>query len=297
LKTLPTGLKESLDSGATTLCRCWKLIRADDVILGFTDHDEDLVFDGVTYRAASGFTASSIDQSLGLNVDGLEVQGALIDEALSEDGLAAGLFDNARITLFLVDWRETDDRIILFAGSIGEVSRGEVQFSAEIRGLAHALNQPRGRLYQRGCDAVLGDGRCGIDITGNQYHGNGTVIHVSDSRAFRASGLGSFTSGWFSRGRLEWATGANAGALMEVKVHDLVSGEAVIELWEPMAGEITTGDAFSVTAGCDKSWKTCQERFGNGVNFRGFPFLPGNDWVTSYPNRGEGNDGNKLSGQ
>ena len=296
MKSLPTGLQESLESGATTLCRCWKLVRADEVLLGFTDHDEDLVFDGVTYRAASGFTASSIDQSLGLNVDGLEVQGALVDDALNEDDLAAGLFDNARITVLLVDWREPDKRIILFAGSIGEVSRGEVQFSAEIRGLAHALNQPRGRLFQRSCDADLGDTRCGIDISGGAYHGTGTVTQVSDSRSFRASGLEAFASDWFSRGRLIWETGANAGSVMEVKVHDLVSGEAVIELWEPMAKGIATGDAFAVTAGCDKTWRTCRERFGNGDNFRGFPFMPGNDWVTSYPNKGEGNDGNKLSG-
>ena len=271
MKTLPTGLRESLATGVTTLCRCWKLIRADGVVLGFTDHDEDLVFDGTTYRAATGFTASAIDQSLGLNVDGLEVTGALVDDSLSEDGLAAGLFDNARITLWLVDWREPDDRIILFAGSIGEVSRGEVQFNAEIRGLAHALGQPRGRLFQRSCDAVLGDARCGIDLGGSQYRGNGTVTQVSNSRTFQASGLSGFASGWFSRGKIAWQTGANAGAVMEVKVHDLVSGEAVIELWEPMAGKIAAGDDFTITAGCDKSWKTCKERFGNGDNFRGFP--------------------------
>ena len=71
----------------------------------------------------------------------------------------------------------------------------------------------------------------------------------------------------------------------------------VIELWESMAGKIAMGDTFSVIAGCDKTWKTCRERFGNGENFRGFPFMPGNDWVASYPNKGEGNDGNKLSGR
>jgi len=294
MKILPSGLRQSLDSGATTLCRCWKLIRADGVVMGFTDHDEDITFDGVTYRAASGFTASSINQSLGLNVDGLEVHGALIDEGLNEDDLAAGLFDNARITLWLVDWRRPEDRVILFAGSIGEVSRGENQFSAEIRGLSHALNQPRGRLFQRGCDADLGDGRCGVDLSTSQYNGQGSVVHVNDARSFRASGLDGFAPEWFSRGRLEWISGANAGAVMEVKMHDVVAGEAVIELWEPMAKDILPGDVFRVSAGCDKTWKTCKERFGNGVNFRGFPFMPGNDWVASYPNKGEGNDGSKL---
>ena len=52
------------------------------------------------------------------------------------------------------------------------------------------------------------------------------------------------------------------------------------------------GDAFTVTAGCDKQFATCRRSSPTRVNFRGFPHMPGNDFVTSYPCRGEpGNDG------
>ena len=53
MKTFPLGLQDHLDSGATTLAWCWKVERRDGTILGFTDHDLDLSFDGVTFAAAT----------------------------------------------------------------------------------------------------------------------------------------------------------------------------------------------------------------------------------------------------
>ncbi len=54
-----------------------------------------------------------------------------------------------------------------------------------------------------------------------------------------------------------------------------------------MAGDIAAGDTFAVTAGCDKLFSTCQAKFANGVNFRGFPHMPGNDFVLSYARAGD----------
>ena len=64
----------------------------------------------------------------------------------------------------------------------------------------------------------------------------------------------------------------------------------------PMPEPIAVGDAFTVTAGCDKAFSTCHDRFANAVNFRGFPHIPGNDFVISYPVQGEpGHDGSSLN--
>jgi uncharacterized phage protein (TIGR02218 family) len=52
---------------------------------------------------------------------------------------------------------------------------------------------------------------------------------------------------------------------------------------------IAPGDAFVITAGCDKRHATCRDRFGNAVNFRGFPSIPGDDLVTRYPGEGDAN--------
>ena len=59
--------------------------------------------------------------------------------------------------------------------------------------------------------------------------------------------------------------------------------EAAIERWHAMSEPIAPGDTFSVTAGCDKQFATCKSKFANGLNFRGFPFMPGNDAVLAGP--------------
>ena len=62
-----------------------------------------------------------------------------------------------------------------------------------------------------------------------------------------------------------------------------------------MPEPIAAGDTFVVTAGCDKRFATCRDRFDNVVNFRGFPHIPGNDFVMRYAVPGEpGNDGGSL---
>lgn len=286
MKTLPPGLQAHLDSGATTLCHCWKLHRADGVTMGFTDHDRDLAFDGMSFEAAAGFTASAVESSSGLAVDNLDIFGALTSDRLSEGDLAAGLFDDAAVEIWRVNWRVVDQRVLLRKGNLGEVSRGSAGFTAELRGLAHRLNQPVGRLFQYACDADLGDARCGVALA----KGIGTVIACEEDRVLTASGLDA-AEGWFERGRLRFLSGANAGAAMEVKMHMPALAGVVIELWQAMPRGVAPGDTFEVTPGCDKQFATCGAKFANQVNFRGFPHMPGNDFVMSYPAAGDANDG------
>ncbi len=91
MRTIPPALQAKLDTGATTLARCWIVTRRDGVVQGFTDHDEDIVIDAVTCRAGTGLEGSEATQTLGLAVTGSDLAGALSDETLNEDDLAAGL--------------------------------------------------------------------------------------------------------------------------------------------------------------------------------------------------------------
>ncbi len=280
MKTLPAGLQAHLDSGATTLCWCWRLIRADGTVYGFTDHDRDLAIDGTVYEAASGFTASDIAQSVGLSVDNLDAGGALSSGRLTEADLAAGLFDDARVEIWRVNWATPEQRVLMMAGSIGEVRRGESGFTAELRSLAHYLGQEQGHVYQYACDADLGDARCGASITSAANRGTGTVTTVAASYWFSASGLGAYADAWFSGGVVTWLTGVNAGRRMEVKRH-AAGAAAVIELWRSMPDTPAVGDTFHVVAGCDKTFRTCKAKFANGDNFRGCPHIPGNEYVVA----------------
>lgn len=281
MRDLPPALAASLASGATTLCWCWRITPRIGPPLGFTDHDRDLTFDGTTFEAASGFTATEIRESVGLAVDNLDVESALASDRLSETRLAAGDFDDAAVEIFRVDWIDTTARVLVRRGSIGEVRRSGSAFTAEIRGLAHYLQQPKGRVFQYGCDAELGDARCGIDLASPLYRASATVLEPLGDRLLAASGLGAFADGWFTRGLVTFSAGANAGRAIEVKRHVKRTADALIELWQPPGEPIAAGDAFLVTAGCDKQFATCRARFANATNYRGFPHMPGNDALAS----------------
>jgi uncharacterized phage protein (TIGR02218 family) len=278
MKSLPPGLQAHLDGGVTTLCWCWKLRRSDGLWLGFTDHDRNLVFDDVTFEAESGFTASEIVGAVGLNVDTLEADGVLSSRRLDEASLAAGQFDDAEIEIWRVNWAEVGQRALMRKGSLGEVRRGPTAFTAEVRGLAHYLNQERGRLYQFACDAELGDNRCGVDPDG-PHRQAGVVVAMRAPWSFEASGL-SGDAGLFDGGLLTWTTGGNAGRQFEVMLHrPAQGGGAVVELWRSVTPPPVVGDSFAVTVGCDKRFSTCRDRFGNSANFRGFPHIPGTEFT------------------
>jgi uncharacterized phage protein (TIGR02218 family) len=293
--TILSALQAKLDAGVTTLARCWILTRNDGVVQGFTDHDEDLVVNDVTCRAASGLTASEATQQLGLAVTGTEISGALADETLTEADLAAGRYDAASVEIWLVDWSEPALTVKLQAGVLGEVRRAGSAFTAELRGLAHRFAEESGRLYTKTCNADLGDTRCTVDLTTPAMRGTGSIAALTAASAFRTDGLDAYADGWFTGGRLTWTSGANAGLAVEVKTHRADADGVTLELWQAMSEPLANGDAFFVTAGCDKHFDTCVAKFDNAVNFRGFPHIPGNDFLVSYPVPGEpGNDGGSL---
>jgi len=296
MRVLSSGLQDHLDTGATTLCWCWRITRNDGVAFGFTDHDRDLTFSGTVFEAASGFTGSEITGAVGLNVDTLDVEGAIQSDRLSEADLAAGLFDNALIEIYRVNWAEPDMRVLIRYGNLGEVARGAHHFRCEVRGLAHELQQPQGRIIQYGCDADLGDARCRVDLDQAAFSSDdGIVASLGASpRSFTAIGLDDYANTWFTRGLVTWLTGANEGRPAEVKLHAKSSSGVTIELWQRPAEAIAEGDSFRITAGCDKQFSTCRLKFANTRNFRGFPHVPGNDFMLRVASRRDKNDGKKL---
>jgi uncharacterized phage protein (TIGR02218 family) len=295
VQTIPSALQAKLDGGVTTLCRCWHVARRDGVIQGFTDHDEDVVLDTLTCRAGAGLSGSEATARLGLAVAGSEIAGALADEALSEADLAAGRYDAASVDIFLVDWSEPSLHVRLGSYMLGEVRREGGAFAAELRSLADRLNAESGRRYTAACSADLGDARCAVDLSADAFRGSGSIAALRGTSSFAATGLGDYADGWFTAGRLAWSTGANEGLAVEVKSHRMVGDEVVIDLWQLMPEPLSEDDTFTVTAGCDKRFATCRDRFDNALNFRGFPHIPGNDFVTRYAVAGEpGNKGKSL---
>ncbi|GGF53224.1 hypothetical protein GCM10007301_10860 [Azorhizobium oxalatiphilum] len=295
MRALPEAMSTVLASGVTTFCNGWRITRRDGLVQGFTDHDNDIVADGTLFRAASGIAGSESTLAQGLGVTGMELSGALSDDALSEDDLAAGLYDGATIDLLLIDWMSPASCVLLRRGTLGEVRRQGLAFTVELRSLADALNQVRGRVYSALCDADLGDARCGVDLAQAAFHAVGIIVAREEGARLRVSGP-AHSAGWFTGGRITVTSGALAGFAGEVKTHVWDASGVVLDLWQEMPAGIGAGDAFAVTAGCDKRFSTCRERFANGVNFRGCPHMPGNDLVLAMGVPGEGgNDGSVVS--
>ena len=293
MRTLPAELAAHLASGATTLCHCWRIARADGVVLGFTDHDRPIEFDGLAFAPETGADGARFEATADLAVDNSEIAGALNDDRLSAADLAAGLYDGATVDVWRLNWADPAQRVHLRAGVLGETSRENDHFRAEIRGPAHALSRTVGRVYQRACDALVGDARCGVNLNSPAYRAEGVVVAATADNAFTATGLDGFSDGWFDYGLLNWSAGQNAGTKAHVKTHINGDAAARLALWLPAGVAIAAGDAFTVTAGCDRAFATCRDKFSNTVSFRGFHLMPGNDFAVSYPSRADQNDGGR----
>jgi uncharacterized phage protein (TIGR02218 family) len=296
----PPALAAHLEGEATSVCHCWRLTRRDGTVKGFTDHDGRLAVDGTLFQPLSGFTATEARDTLGLAVDTVDVEGALSSDDIAEDDIATGLYDDARVETLLVNWAEPSQFARLRRATIGKITRRDHAFVAELKSETHQLDQIKGRVTARKCDAVLGDQRCRFALAQEGFSATGVVAAMSAPDALSVSGLGGFASGWFSAGTLQWTSGALLGRTSFVTAH-LKSSAGVSLTLQRDADRIANpghsaapGDTFDIRAGCDKSFATCKAKFGNALNFQGFPHLPGSDAAYSYAADGDVFDGGAL---
>ena len=97
--------------------------------------------------------------------------------------------------------------------------------------------------------------------------------------------------------RLGWAVGLAAGLVGWNKNDRLSADGRVVELWEAFQAPIVPGDRIRFEAGYDGRLVSSRLKFNNIVNFRGFPHIPGEDWLMAYPASGRVMDGGSLNGE
>lgn len=264
-----------LDEPLTTLALCWRIERRDGIAIGLTAHDRDLVIDGNRYRAAPGMTPSAIRRGDPARPDTMDVAGALTSGAITEADLLGGRWDGARVAVLAVDWTDPANRVALGDGVLGAIETADGRFTAELRGSGAALDLPASETTAPECRAELGDRRCRMAMASRRRIARVTVV-ADDWLTFDTPPA--VADGW-TGGRICWLDGANSGLEDGVAASD---GAAVRIAGVPRY-TVAVGDRGIVIEGCDKSLATCAERFGNAVNFRGEPFLPGIDLLTRYP--------------
>lgn len=267
MRPLPPALRRRLESGVTYFCHGWLIERRDGVRLGLSDHDADLTLDGVVYHAGSGMTLSALDIGVAPERAHPQAEGVLGSPHLHEADLRRGLYDEARFSLFLIDWRHPQNRLLLVSGRFGPVQMVGPQFRVALRLQGDELSQTAGRLYQRDCDAVLGDARCGFALTASPFIWQ-THILSHDRQSVTLPPHDS-AAGWFRYGE------AQIGDLPSLSIRDdhLLEGGRHIRFWQEISPKLAANEPIRLRAGCDKSFATCRSKFSNQLNFQGFPDL------------------------
>lgn len=269
------SVAEVLEQELAALAFCWRLERRDGVTIGLTSHDRDLRVGGVVFRAATGLVPSAVRQGSSLDVDSMDVRGALSSDAITARDLEAGRWDGATVALFLTEWTDPGAMwLVLAEGEIGAVERAREAFTAELVGRASVLAGPVAPETTPDCRAVLGDRDCRVDLARHRR-----VVRVSGVSGEDIVVAGGLEAGAFAFGSLRWLTGENAGLAQAVVANDA----AGVTLADAPAFAVQPGSLALLSEGCDRRLATCSARFGNAVNFRGEPYLPGNDLLTRYP--------------
>lgn len=267
-------LPPAFTAALTTLAFLWRIERRDGIVIGLTSHDRDLLVEGLRYRATPGMTPSAIERDDGFDTDTVTLSGALSSDLISDTDLAAGRWDAARLRVSLIDWSDpAAEPLLLIRGELGLVQSGAAGFSAELRGPSSRLDSPAAEETSPSCRASLGDRRCGVAMAGRRRMARVTAING------RALSLDSaHADGIYAAGMLRWLDGANAGLDGRIAA----SAGTGIMLRDAPAFAPSVGERVLLIEGCDRRFSTCVERFGNALNFRGEPHLPGNDMLIRY---------------
>jgi len=270
-------LGSRLAADLTSLAICWQIIRRDGVALGFTTHDRTLLVAGMAYESAPGITPSAVVATDGLDVDVMDVAGALSADAIRATDLAEGRFDGAAVRIFMVDWLEPDaGQQLLASGTLGTVEAGtgpDAGFTASMRGSTARFSATLIESCSPECRAELGDRRCRVAMRGRTVR---TRVIASAGYRLTLAGIDNGVIDLYIEGGFRVLEGSAAG--LEGRI--LAADGAAMLCDTPVAAP--PGTLVQLWQGCDKRFATCVGRFDNAANFRGEPHVPGNDLLTRF---------------
>ncbi|MEH6660756.1 MAG: DUF2163 domain-containing protein [Parasphingorhabdus sp.] len=265
-----------LDRDVTTSAYLWRLERDDGIAIGFTSYDRDLVIDAFRYRAAPGMVPTSIALSDSLEIDNVEIAGVMTSAAIADKDLVAGRWDGAILYISLIDWEQPDvEPLPLICGEFGEIVKSGDNFTVEMLGATSFLDEPIAPLTSPTCRAEFGDRHCKLSLHCHQREGR--IISMEGEELGVDALAGAAAD--FMFGSLRFLDGPNCGLR-----YAIIDGQGnAVRLADLPSRTVALGTRVLLTEGCNKNFATCRDRFANSANFRGEPYLPGNDLLTRYP--------------
>jgi uncharacterized phage protein (TIGR02218 family) len=256
---------------------CFTFITTTGTQYTWTNVDYPISYNGSTFLA-NGPLVSGLKYkgSVGLEVDKQQITIAarptdLINGAPFLLALRDGAFDGAPVYRDRVFLTAPNGSVVgsvrLFQGRVSTVDNvGRTQATLTVASDLVILDYDMPRnLFSPTCLHVLYDAGCGV-IRGT-YSISGTAGAGSTSNTINFSGARAGDA----QGSLVFTSGANANVRATVKS---VNVGVAYNLMYPLPFAPATGDAFACAFGCDHTQATCQSKFNNLANFRGFPYVP-----------------------
>ena len=255
---------------------CFTLTLRTGTILTITNADVPVVLNGATYLANSILIDGlQYKCAVGLDVDKQKVTiSARPTDTIGGipflQAIRNGLLDGCEVQrdrAFLTAWGSAPvGSVTLFKGRVSTVdSVGRTTAAVTVASdlVLLDIDMPR-NLYQPACNHVLFDSGCGL--VKNAFGAAGVV--GAGAGATLVPWAGSSTV--YAQGTITFTGGANTGVTANIKG----ANATALTLSYPLPSVPAAGDGFIAYQGCDHTLATCRAKFGNGANFRGFPFVP-----------------------
>jgi uncharacterized phage protein (TIGR02218 family) len=244
----------------------------------YSGSDYDVVYGGHTFTGSDAiFARDGLKQTIGLEVATMDITvnataSMLVLGIPFMQAITQGVLDGAMIKVeraFLNADHSVIGTVNWFTGHVAKASPSRNGASITINSLTDLLNVkvPR-NVYQAACQNSLYDGACGLSRS--SYAASGTVSGVSGWTITITGTAAMSVAGYWNQGGLVFTSGALNGEARTIK--SFTGG--IITLLSPFQLSPAIGDTFMVYAGCDKQLATCQNKFNNGMAFKGQPFVP-----------------------
>ncbi len=280
MRNLDNGFVQKLASGATTLCLAWVFERKDGLLLRITSHDRDLIIGSETYTSAPTFGAGQLEANSTLSPDSFSALAAYDIEGIRAEDIILGRWDRAKVKLSIIDWQNTNYSVEIWNGYIDSFRQRKFGFEMDLVGPEKGLSNMIGRKFTKQCSAKLGDRFCKIDFTIQGRTINSSVNEIINDRSILLSGI-NISPMDFVNGRLLFTNGGLDGCEYGISNIEEADAGYIVFFDYPMPILPSVNDGVRLFVGCDKTFATCKSRFSNQANFRGFPHMPGEDFVFS----------------
>ncbi len=248
----------------------WRIERQDGEVIALTDHDFDLEFDGDVYSARSALSSSAVDAAIGLEAENAECISGVDGDLIKAEDLKAGLFQDAKVRHFLYDFEAERLEHEIFAGHISKVVFSEGHFRAELASDLDKLDYVYGRKFSKTCDVPFCSQECGL--IAEHFCERSKIVAVRGNHIE----IVAKNSGYpFAHGFVAFAEEGGKNTRYAIREFAQEGDVWRVTLWRTPRFAIEPGGEVYVYAGCDKSFAQCKDVYGNALNFRGFPHIPG----------------------